>query len=86
MAIATELDQTLGGTATLNSTLDVRNEESARLEQILLLLGQYLPDIIHALASTKVVLDSGQTVGGLINEIDRQLGNLNTLKERGAYV
>lgn len=86
MAIATELDQTLSGTATLNSTLDVRNEESARLEQILLLLGQYLPDIIHAMASTKVVLDSGQTVGGLINEIDRQLGNLNTLKERGAYV
>ena len=84
MAIATELDQTLGGG--FNSTLDVKNEESTRLEQILLLLGQYLPDIIKAMSNTKVVLDSGQTVGGLINEIDRQLGNLNTLKERGAYV
>lgn len=84
MAIATELDQTLGGG--FNSTLDVKNEESTRLEQILLLLGQYLPDIIKAMTNTKVVLDSGQTVGGLINEIDRQLGNLNTLKERGAYV
>lgn len=52
---------------------------SGDYSRIIALLEQYLP----MLANMKVVMDNGQLVGVLAPDIDKQLGNINRLRDRG---
>ena len=85
-SMTADISESMNGTASLASQIEIQNAESQRLDQILTLLGGFFPALLETLNNLEVVLDSGATVGGLISEIDRQLGTLNELKERGAYV
>ena len=58
------------------------NVQGNKFDQILLLLNLYLP-MLEKLQDRIVVLDTGALVGGLMPEIDDQMGMLLTGKERG---
>ena len=63
----------------------VQEENSAvayKLEQLIALLSQYLPEIIKNMAK-QIYLDSGVLVGELSNDIDRKMGDIATMRARG---
>lgn len=69
----------------MNMIQSAVNNQNARnielMEKILLLLSSYIPEMANQ--NTKLVLDTGVLVGELSPKIDRELGVISRMKERG---
>ena len=61
------------------NTANARNTEI--MEKLLSLLATYIPDI--ATRNTRLLLDTGVLVGEIAPAIDRELGSISRMKERG---